>query len=581
MFNRSAFENSRPDGIPVLEIAVHGEPAEGTARRFVPLRRTELRGEVIGPLAAFRLIQTYGYTREQSDQVLEARYRFPLPGDAAVTGIKVRFGDVEIQAQLRERQQAEAEYERAKAAGQQAALATRESPDVFTLQVAGLQPDQDITVETAYCQLARAEGDGWSLRVPLTTSQRYVRQDESTGRPAEGQPLLVLRDPGHRFALDVSFSGAATVESDTHDLLLAPEDQCLRVRLRAGEVVPDRDCVLRRRPIQEQHQPRLKVWLDEDTATDRVYFLALATPPALKAALLRIAREVILLVDHSGSMSGPKWEAADWAVKRFLSDLTPADSFALGLFHNQTHWFAKNIQPATPQAVADAVSFLERNRDSGGTELGVALEQALQLAPAGHARDAAGQSRHVLIVTDAEVTDAGRILHLADEKAGQKDRRRISLLCIDAAPNSFLVTQLAEHGGGVARFLTSSPLEGDITTALDEVLADWAEPALAGLRLEVNRPAAQAAGRSVVPEPGSGGSLVDLGDLPADLALLIYVGDLSAPAARVRLLDLLRQGGARPLNLSRRSGEAVQVVLADPQGEWTAGPPAMSVSWYW
>ncbi len=231
--------------------------------------------------------------------------------------------------------------------------------------------------------------------------------------------------------------------------------------------------------------------------------------------------------------------------------------------------------------MADAVSFLERNRDSGGTELGVALEQALQFVPAGHARDAAGQSRHVLIVTDAEVTDAGRILRLADEKAGQKDRRRISLLCIDAAPNSFLVTQLAEHGGGVARFLTSSPLEGDITTALDEVLADWAEPALAGLRLEVNRPAAQAAGRSVVPEPGSGGSLVDLGDLPADLALLIYVRDLSAPAARVRLLDLLRQGGARPLNLSRRSGEAVQVVLADPQGEWTAGAPAMSVSWYW
>jgi Ca-activated chloride channel homolog len=112
------------------------------------------------------------------------------------------------------------------------------------LQVTGLRPDQDITVETAYCQLAYADGSGWSLRVPLTTSPRYVRQDESTGRPAEGQPLLVLRDPGHRFALNVSFAGAATVESDTHDLLLAQEGQCLRVRLRAGEVTPDWDCVL-------------------------------------------------------------------------------------------------------------------------------------------------------------------------------------------------------------------------------------------------------------------------------------------------------------------------------------------------
>ena len=61
----------------------------------------------------------------------------------------VRFGDVEIEAELKERQQAEAEYEEAKQQGQQAALATRESPDVFTLQVAGLQPDQDVTVETS------------------------------------------------------------------------------------------------------------------------------------------------------------------------------------------------------------------------------------------------------------------------------------------------------------------------------------------------------------------------------------------------------------------------------------------------
>ena len=544
MFNRSTFENSRPDGFPVLEIIAPDEIGERTTRRFVPLRRTELRGEVTGPLAAFRLIQTYGYSRAQSELVLEARYRFPLPGDAAVTGVRVRFGDVEIQAQLRERGQAEDEYARARAAGQQAALATRESADVFTLQVAGLQPDQEITVETAYSQLAHAEGDGWSLRVPLTTSPRYVRQDESNSRPAEGQPLLVMRDPGHRFTLDVSFAGAATVESDTHELLLEQEDQCLRVRLRAGEVVPDRDCVLRWRPLQDEDQPRLQVWPDEDTAGDRTYFLALVAPPALKAAMPRIGREVILLVDHSGSMSGPKWDAADWAVKRFLSDLTPDDSFALGLFHNDTRWFAKEVQPATQQAVAAAISFLEGNRDSGGTELGVALEQALHLAPVGQASDAARQSRHVLIVTDAEVTDAGRILRLADKEAGQKQRRRISLLCIDAAPNAFLVTQLAERGGGVARFLTSSPLEGDITTALDEVLADWAEPVLTGLRLAVNRPAVQAAGRTVASEPGAAGSLIDLGDLPAGRAQ--WVAGM-IPHGQLAGLSFALQVGQRPV----------------------------------
>lgn len=204
MLNPMIYENSRPDGIGVLEIVNE----KGQGRQFVPLKRTELRGEVAGPLAALRLIQVYGYSRDQCDQVLEALYRFPLPGDAAITRVRVRFGEVEIQAELKERHQAEASYQEAKRQGRQAALITRESPNVFTLQVAGLQPDQEVTIETSYVQLARPQGPGWSLRVPLTTAPRYVRSDELTSRHAQGQPLLLLRDPGHRFSLDVLLRGA-------------------------------------------------------------------------------------------------------------------------------------------------------------------------------------------------------------------------------------------------------------------------------------------------------------------------------------------------------------------------------------
>ena len=173
MFNPRTFENSRPDGIAVLEVA-GDEPG-----RFVPLKRTELRGEIAGPLAALRLTQVFGYSRDASARVLEAVYRFPLPGDAAVTGVRVRFGDVEIVAELKERETAQSDYDEAKREGRQAALVTRETPDVFTLQVAGIQPDQEIVVETSYVQLARVEGEEWSLRVPLTTSPRFVRDRKS------------------------------------------------------------------------------------------------------------------------------------------------------------------------------------------------------------------------------------------------------------------------------------------------------------------------------------------------------------------------------------------------------------------
>ncbi|HWQ34529.1 MAG TPA: VIT and VWA domain-containing protein [Blastocatellia bacterium] len=511
MFNQRSYENTRPDGFGVLEIVDEKEP-----HLFVPLRRTELRGEVTGPLASLRLTQVYGYSRAQCERTLEAVYRFPLPGDAAVTSVRVTFGEVEISAELKERTQAEADYEAAKREGRQAALATRESPDVFTLRVAGLQPDQEVRVETAYVQSARAEGIGWSLRIPLTTAPRYVRSDELTSRHAHGQPLALLRDPGHRFALDLNVRGAAAVQSRTHQLTTTAENDGVRVQLQEGEVIPDRDCVLVWQPRQEVARPALQVFLHDDPDEAQLYFLALLAPPAADRTRRGIPREAILLVDHSGSMEGAKWAAADWAVKSFLYGLSERDEFALGFFHNTTRWFASQLTQATGEAVEKAVRFLEMHRDSGGTELGIALEQALSLP-----RSRGERARHVLMITDAEVTDAGRILRLADEESQRRDQRRLSVLCIDAAPNSHLVMELAERGGGIAKFLTSSPAEEDITTALDEVLADWAEPVLTGLRLEVNRQVAQAAGRSVRSGSESGWSAIDLGDLPAGRSVFV------------------------------------------------------------
>ena len=451
MFNPNSYYNSLEDGIGVLEI-VNGDGEKDHPRLFVPLKRTELRGEVTGPLASLSLTQTYSYGKEQCDKVLKAFYRFPLPGDAAVTQVRVSFGDVEIRAELKEHQKAEADYEAAKRQGRQAALATRESPNVFTLQIAGIQPDQEVTVETSYVQLARAEGQGWSLRIPLTTAPRYVRSDEVTSRHAHGQPLFLLRDPKHRFSLDLAFRGDFAVESATHQLNVTEGKDSVRVQLREGEVIPDRDCVLSWKPLQNQTHPTLQVMLHDDRASEQVYFLSLVAPPSVHSKGRGVPREVILLVDHSGSMEGSKWESADWAVKKFLAELTERDAFTLCLFHSVTQWFSKTPRKAEAKVVEEAVRFLEEHKDSGGTELGVALEQAL-----GIERTEGEHARHILIVTDAQVTDAGRILRLADQESQQQDRRRISVLCIDAAPNSFLASQLAERGGGVAKFLTSSP----------------------------------------------------------------------------------------------------------------------------
>jgi Ca-activated chloride channel family protein len=515
MFNRGYFENSRPDGFGVLEATGTDEQSP---RRFVPLKRTELRGEVTGPLAGLRLTQVFGYSTDQCDHVLEALYRIPMPGDAAVTAIRARFGDVTIRAELAERTKAEEKYESAKKEGRQSILATRESPSVFTLQLAGLQPGQDVTIETTLVQLARPEGTGWSLRLPLTTAPRYVREDEQTSRATSAQPLALLRDPGHRFTLDLTLRAASDVQSKTHDLARSTEDGRTRIQLAGGEVVPDRDFVVTWRAMQEADRPALQVFVDDDPVSGVSSFLGLIAPPATHDPGRGLGREVILLVDHSGSMTGAKWSAADWAVEKFLSDLTERDRFSLGVFHTTTRWFQKSPVSASQEAVDQAIKSLKASTDSGGTELGVALEQAL-----GQTRSKEDASRHVLIITDAEVTDEARLLALADAESARPagERRRVSVLCIDAAPNSYLALELAERGGGLARFLTSDPKEDDIATALDEVLTDWSEPVLAGLTLEVNRSGVTAAGRGVRASEQAGWSAIDLGDLPAGRVLWV------------------------------------------------------------
>lgn len=512
MFNPKAYENTRPDGVAVLEVVNDGTGP----RQFVPLRRTTVSGEIAGPLATLQVTHLYGYTREECARVLEAVYRFPLPGDAAVTGVRVTFGEVEIRAELKEREQAETEYQEAKARGQQTALATRESPDVFTLRVAGLQPDQEVRVETSYVQLARTEGGNWTLRIPLTTAPRYVRPDEVGSRSAQGQPLRVLRDPGHRFSLDLQVQATAAVSSSTHRLVTTPEAGALRVALAGEEVIPDRDCVLSWRPAREADRPSLQVLLHAEPEGEHFYFLALAAPPARVAEVDKVPREVVLLVDHSGSMQGSKWKAADQAVTEFLRGLKEQDHYGLCLFHNEPFWLKKDLQQADSGGIAAGIKFLTTRKDSGGTNLGVALEQGLRFE-----RKAGEASRHLLVVTDTEVTDFSRIMRLAQEERKRREARRISVLCVDAAPNAFLAHELAERGGGVARFLTSDPAEEDITASLTAILADWDAPVFTNLRLEVNRPEVGGIGQNGTPGTEEGWSSLDLGDLPAGRAVWI------------------------------------------------------------
>ena len=537
MFNPTHYENAAPAGFGVLELVVDPDaptgpdvierpprphwprvtPREGAT--YAPLERTDLRGTITGPVASLRLVQRFRVPAALAGRTVEARYRFPLPGDAAVTGVVVRFGETEVRTTLRARADARAEYDAAKAAGHQAVLLEREAADVFTLSVAGLRDAETIEVETRYVQRAALAGGRWSVRVPLTTAPRFVRRDEGELPQAKANPLAVLRDPGHCFALDVTVHGAdgpLAIASPTHALRVeaggeGTEDGRLRVRLDGGDVAPDRDCVLEWRaamPNGTGARPALEVVAEDGPDGAFRYVLALLRPPA--AAASRVARDLVLLVDRSGSMEGAKWQATRWAIRRLLAGLGPDDRVQLGAFDTETVWLGDQALVADARTRDQAERFLDAHAPRGGTELGQALEAALLRRPRGNGRAVA---RHCLVVTDGQVTDEGRILAVVEREAERADARRVSVLCIDSAPNASLASAVAERGRGTAHFLSSDPSDGDVATALEDVLEVFDAPLAAGLTLAVDRPDAEAASRPAV--RAGGVTRLDLGDLVA------------------------------------------------------------------
>ena len=537
MFNRTYVSNAPDGGVAMLEVLSD----ERAWMPFVPLCHVEVSGEVTGPVAGMQVVHVFRYTRQQCSRVIEAAYRFPLPGDAAVTGVSVRFGDVEIQAVLEPRAQAEEDYRQAKRDRKQAALVTREAPDVFTLWIAGIKPGQTVTVETAFVQLARPDGAGWSLRLPLTVAERFTRDDEHPSA-ANGNPLVQATDPGYRASLDLNLVDAAGIASPTHAISVTPDGRECRVTFEEGDILPDSDAVIVWRPAADAARAALSVFTARGPG--RTSFLALVTPSAGEQQV--VPRELTVLVDHSGSMEGPKWEAADWAVKRLIGMLTERDRLRLGVFHNTTTWWNGTGRGMDEGARADAVQFLESHRDSGGTELGVALEQALQ-GP----RARGGFARHVLIVTDAQVSDEGRLIRMAEEESQRADRRRISILCVDSSPNAPLARQLAEAGGGYDWYVTSNPEGEDITTALDAIVDMWARPVATGLRLEVHTSAIHAASRRLLPSH-DGWAVLDVGDLPSGMPVWAAGAMDGDGLPSLRLVD---QSGAVLSSWSGQEGE--------------------------
>ena len=455
----------------------------------VPAVATDAEIKVSGIVARAVVRQTY---RNPYDEWFEGIYVFPLPENAAVDHLRMKIGARVIEGDIKERQAARAQYEQAKSTGRRAALVEQERPNMFTTSVANIPPRGEITVEIEYQQTLKYEvtqlSGSYSLRFPMVVGPRYI-----PGNPTEGQgrgwapntdqvpdaaritPPVLHPDrhaPTNPVRLKVVLDAGVPltrVDSAYHAITQRETEGGGRiVELAEGSVPANKDFELTWTPAAG-HVPQAALFTEQ--RGDKHYALLMVLPPAQEVAAARLPREVIFVIDTSGSMSGSSLAQAKGALELAVSRLAEQDSFNVIEFNSYAKALYPEARPANAGNRGRAVEFVRRLQSQGGTEMALALNLAL------NGRENPGRVRQVIFLTDGAVGNEDGLFKLIQDKLGDS---RLFTVGIGSAPNSHFMTKAAQSGRGTFTYI--GKIE-EVKAKMGHLFAKLESPVLKGIEL--------------------------------------------------------------------------------------------------
>jgi type VI secretion system protein ImpC len=447
----------------------------------IPLRRTDVRAAVTAACAEVTVTQVFVNTHARA---LEATYVFPLPEDAAVHGLRMRVGERVIEGVVREKAEARATYEEAKREGHGAALVEETTPNVFTSSVANILPGQEVQVEIRYLQPLPFAGGRYRFVFPMVVSPRYVLGSDPATEPLAADVPAAVTAPrlpqgflrGDAVSLEFDLDAGVPVcgfDSPSHDLTVVEDSGATRVRLalRRADEIPNRDFVLNYRVAgpRIEHALFCEPGRDDQPGT----FLVVTTPP-LAHADAAVPREVVFVIDRSGSMGGEPLEQAKQAARQLLDRLDAGDAFNIVTFDTAVTSLAAAPMSADEANLRRGHHFIDQIDSGGGTEMLEPLRLALLMPPAG------GQERvrMVVFLTDGSVSGERELLAALRPAIG---RSRIVAFGIGTAVNRHLVNKLTAAGRGFAEYLFPGE---NIARAVDRTLQRLGHAVLTDVELQ-------------------------------------------------------------------------------------------------
>jgi len=419
---------------------------------------TDIEAQVSGLVTRVSVSQSF---RNDGQEWVEGIYVFPLPDSAAVDRLRMHIGERIIEGEIREKEQAKKEYEQAKTAGQKTSLVEQQRANLFTTSVANIGPGESITVEIEYLETIRYDDGNFSLRFPLTLTPRYIPGTPLPGRKGSGwspdtlrvtdasliTPPVVTRSRDHKISFAATINAGVPLEfiaSRYHPIDVSDESGRYEIKLVDASTPMDHDLELTWRPAPDR-APRATVF--SESIDGEPHLLVMLLPPNdISAPVTYIPRELIFVIDTSGSMHGTSLSQAARALTLALDGLRAEDRFNVIQFNSVTSTLFKTSVDATPSNLRIAKRYVAGLKSTGGTEMRPAIAEAL------NSPHSESHLRQVIFITDGSVGNEQELFSLIERNLGDT---RLFTVGIGSAPNGWFMRKAAEAGRGTFTLISA------------------------------------------------------------------------------------------------------------------------------
>jgi Ca-activated chloride channel family protein len=426
---------------------------------------------------------------------LEGKYQFPLPENAAVNYLKVRIGDRIIEGKIMEKQAAKKAYIKAKISGRKASLVEQQRANLFTNKIANIPPQTTVEVTIRLISSVSYHDGNFSLSLPLAMTARYqptnyqhspAEQNSEFFSPAKKS--LASSEAAITINLNAGVA-LKDIVSNNHAInsqALNQQGSHYKISLAKQQVLADQQFTLQWQ-LNSTNAPQVSSFseqIDDNYYTLLTFYPPQQAPSFTQTSPRTLPRDVIFIIDTSGSMQGRSIEQAKASLLKALSLLTAQDSFNIIAFSSSSQQLFKHSEMLNKQTSNKAQYFIEHLYADGGTEMYRPLNNALAMAKS--ADQSSSAIRQLVFITDGAVANEFELMKLLKTRLG---KARLFTIGIGAAPNGYFMKKAAQFGRGSYVFIQNLT---EVQNKVSALIKKISQPVLSNITLMLDQKINQA-----------------------------------------------------------------------------------------